>query len=99
MITLRIKLYKEKPDGSIDYTEPRFHPRNQMVLFEIDNIEDRLNIAFGQIQEALEKWTSNGSGWIVDRMNNYHFEISTFEGRFVYRTTEIHKHQKKHAST
>ena len=68
MITLRIQLYKEKPDGSIDYAEPRFHHRNQLLLLEIDDIEDRLNIAFAQIQEALEKWTSNGSGWIVDRV-------------------------------
>ena len=27
MITLRIKLYKEKLDGTVDYAEPRFHQK------------------------------------------------------------------------
>ena len=73
MITLRNKLYKEKPDGSIDYAEPQFHHKTQLLLLEIDDIEDRLNTAFAQIQEAIEKWTSNGSGWIIDRDEHYHF--------------------------
>ena len=55
MITLRIKLYKEKPDGTVDYAEPRFHPRNQLALFEPNKIEGKLNITFAQIQEAIEK--------------------------------------------
>ena len=79
MITLRVKLYKEKPDGSIDYDEPRFHPRNQMVLFEIDDIEDRLNTSFDQIKEALGKWTSNGSGWIVDRVVSMNITIYKYQ--------------------
>ena len=32
MITLRNKLYKEKPDGSIDYAEPQFHHKTQLLL-------------------------------------------------------------------
>ena len=40
MIILRSKLYKEKPDGSVDYAELHLHPRNQMALFEIDELED-----------------------------------------------------------
>ena len=67
MIILRIKLYKEKPDGSVDYAEPQLHPRNQIALFEIDELEDLLNTSFDQIKKALEKWTHNVSGWIVDR--------------------------------
>ena len=64
MITLRIKLYKEKPDGTIDYAEPRFYPRNLLALFEPNEIEYRLTETF----EVIEKWTHNGSGWIVDKL-------------------------------
>ena len=88
MITLRIKLYKEKPDGSVNYAEPRFHPRNQLALFEIDEIEYRLNITFAQIQEAIEKWTHNGSGWIVDRVVGMSINISKYQpsrgGSYMY---------------
>ena len=56
MITLCIKLYKEKLDGTVDYAEPRFHPRNQLALFELNEIEYRLTETFAQIQEAIEKW-------------------------------------------
>ena len=66
MITLRIKLYKDKLDGTVDYAEPRFHPRNQLALFEPNEIEDVLNVTFAQIQEAIEKWTMVLDGsWIV----------------------------------
>ena len=97
MITLRIKLYKEKPDGLIDDAEPRFHHRNQLLLLEVYDIEDRLNTAFAQIQEALEKWTSNGSEWIVDRVVSMKITISKYQplrGGSYNRTTKIHKRQK-----
>ena len=66
MITFGIELYKEKLDGRVDYDEPLFHPRNQFVLFEPNEIEARLTETFAQIQAAIENRTHNGSGWIVD---------------------------------
>ena len=53
MIILCIKLYKEKPDGSVDYAEPRFYPWNQLAWFEPNEIEDKLTTTFAQIQEAI----------------------------------------------
>ena len=94
MITLHIKLYREKPDGTVDYAEPSFHPRGQLVLLDSNEIENELNVTFAQIQEAIEKWTHNGSGWIMDPRRiyaHYHREISTLGGRLVYRATEIHQ--------
>ena len=61
MITLHNKLYREKLDGTVDYAEPRFHPRNQFVLLDLNELEDVLNVTFAQIQEAIEKWTHNCS--------------------------------------
>ena len=75
MINLRVKLYKAKDDGSIDYAELWFHPRNQMVLFEIDDIEGALNMSFDQIKEVIERCTQNGSGWIVDRVVSMNITI------------------------
>ena len=72
MITLHISLYKLKPndtgDYTVDYTEPHFHPKNQLALFEPNEIEDKFNITFAQIQEATEKLTRDESGWIVGRV-------------------------------
>ena len=55
MIYLRIKLYKEKLDGTVDYVEPLFHPGNQLVLRDSNELEDLLNTSFDQINEAIEK--------------------------------------------
>ena len=33
MIILRIKLYKEKPDGLVDYAEPHLHPIETRWLY------------------------------------------------------------------
>ena len=79
MITLRIKLYKEKPDGSVDYAEPHLHPRNQFVLQDSNELEDLLNLSFYKIKEVLERWTHNGSGWIVDRVVSMNINISRYQ--------------------
>ena len=78
IITLPIKLYKEKLHGTVDYAVPRFHPRNQLVLFEPNEIEDILTETFAQIQEAIEKWTRDGSGWIVDHVVSMQITISGY---------------------
>ena len=95
MITVRITLYKDKLDGTVDYAEPLFYPRNQFVLFDLNEIDDRFNFCANlrgyRNVDAQWFWMDRGSCRIYA---NYHFDISTLEGRLVYRTTEIHKLQK-----
>ena len=79
MITLRIKFYTEEPDGTVDYAEPSFHPRNLFALFDSSEMEDVLTEPFAQIQEAIEKRTQNGSGWIVDLVVFMHITISRYQ--------------------
>ena len=91
MITLRIKLHREKPDGSVDYAEPHLYPINQLVLRDSNELKDLLNTSLAQIQEALERWTHNGSGWIVVCVVSMNInKISTLERWLVFSTTEIH---------
>ena len=82
MISLHIKLYKEKLDGTVDYDKPWFRPGGQFVLQDLNDLEDRLTENLPQIQETIEKWTYNGSGLIVDRVIDeyYYCEMSTLEG-------------------
>ena len=64
---IRVKLYKEKPDCTVDYEEPSFHPRNQFVLLDLNEMEDVLTETFAQIQETIDAewlWVDRGS-WIV----------------------------------
>ena len=79
MITLRIKLYKEKPDGSVNYAKPHLHPRKQFISRDSNELEGLLNSSFEQIEEALERWTHNGSGWIVDRVVSMNINISRYQ--------------------
>ena len=44
-----------------------------------DEIEDGLNTSFDEIKEALEKWTHNGSGWIVDRVVGMDITITKYQ--------------------
>ena len=55
MIYLRVKFYKESNDGTIHGSELWVHNRNQLVLFEPNEIEDALNTAFAQILEVIER--------------------------------------------
>ena len=44
VIIIIIIIIKEKPGGTVDYDEPLFHPRNQFLLQDANEIEDVLNI-------------------------------------------------------
>ena len=89
MIFLRIKLYKVKrrlgvnPDGTIDYTidyaDPSFHPKNYLVLQDANGIEDVINTSIAQIQQVIEGWMHNGSGWIIDRVVSLQINISKYQ--------------------
>ena len=105
MITLHIKLYKEKPDDTVDYAEPsrcivspswpvRF-TRPERDRKSINGIF-RLNSGGYRKMDAKWFWLDRGSSRIYEY---YRREISTLSGWLVRRTTKIYKRQKTRALT
>src|SRR5436190_1527581 len=49
-----------------------------ITLLKSDNIEDQYSLAIDKIMERVEKFTRDGSGWIVDKINGIDLCIVKF---------------------
>ena len=66
-ITLAVSLSKVKKSGEVKYSPVYFHSFTKTVT---DSNKFKLNQSFHEIIYRLEKWISNGSGWIVKEIIN-----------------------------
>ena len=44
-----------------------------------NDIEPELNMSRQEIMNAIDKWVSEGSGWVIDSINNHHINVSTYK--------------------
>ena len=67
-LALRVELSKRQPDDTIEYIDATLR-HNQVALLQANEIDENLNKAFPKIQEHFEKWTNQGSGWVLERVD------------------------------
>jgi len=77
-LSLKVKLQKNKPDGSEEYTDPVLRHQQESVL-KANEINEALDRAFPSIQEKLEKWTQKGSGWVVDGVETLWLDVARYQ--------------------
>ena len=77
-LALKVRLRKDNPDGSEEYTDPVLRHKQEALLQESE-IKGALNEAFQRVLETLEKWTQRGSGWVVDRVETLWLDIARYQ--------------------
>ena len=75
---LKVKLRKDNPDGSEEYTDPVLRHK-QEALFQASEIKGALDEAIFHPLELLEKWTQRGSGWTVDRVQTLWLDMARYQ--------------------
>ena len=46
------------------------------IVTEVDDIEPELNMSRQEIMNAIDKWVSEGSGWVIDRIDSHHINVT-----------------------
>jgi len=73
-VTVRLK--KAREDGTI-YKEPYFTSGTMTVTHE-DEIPEKLDRAIEEIGERIARWISEGSGWIIEEIENHYINVVSY---------------------
>ena len=49
------------------------------IVTKVDGIEPELNMSRQEIMNAIDKWVSEGSGWVIDSINNDCINVTTYK--------------------
>ena len=48
------------------------------TITKADDIKHELNMSRQEILNAIDKWVSEGSGWVIDRINSHYINVTTY---------------------
>ena len=75
-ITLFVTLKKKKLDGTVEYAA--FY-LNSFVKTVINyDFDDSIDKSFSEILFRLDNWINEGSGWVIERVNDQYLNISQY---------------------
>ena len=76
-LVLNLELVKNSPSGVLTTTEAYFRS-NVMTILSAHVIELAAQKAFSEIQNRIDKWTNQGSGWTVNQIKGVYLEIAKY---------------------
>ena len=81
---------------SIDKTA--FFNGKAKIVTEVDDIEPELNMSGQDILNMIDKWVSEGSGWVIDRIDSHYINVTLYKplngGSYVELPTELRNPKK-----
>ena len=49
------------------------------TITKVDNIEPELNMSRQEILNVIDKWVSEGSGWVIDRIDSHYLNVTLYK--------------------
>ena len=49
------------------------------IVTKVDDIEPELNMSRQEIMNAIDKWVSEGSGWVIDRIESHYINVTLYK--------------------
>ena len=49
------------------------------TITEVDDIEPELNMSRQEILNVIDKWVSEGSGWVIDRIDSHYINVTLYK--------------------
>ena len=49
------------------------------TITKVDDIEPELNMSRQEILNTIDKWVSEGSGWVIDSINNHYINVTLYK--------------------
>ena len=68
------------------------------IVTKVDDIEPELNMSRQEIMNAIDKWVSEGSGWVIDRIDSHYINVTLYKplngSSYIELTTELRNLKK-----
>ena len=85
-ITLTVLLTKIKTDETIEYSPVYFNSTTKTVL---NSDEFGIDQLFQEILYRIDNWINQGSGWIVESIEGFYLNVSSYSSLFGSRYIEL----------
>ena len=91
--TLEVTFEKDTIDSKTGkrvsiYTTAFFNGKAKTIT-KVDDIEPELNMSRQEILNVINKWVSEGSGWVIDRIDSHYINVTTYKPLHVSSYIEL----------
>ena len=101
--TLEVMFKKETIDSKtgkrVSIYKTAFFNGKAKTITKANNIEPELSMSRQQILNTVDKWVSEGSGWVIDSINNHYINVTTYKplhgSSYIELPTELRNPKKR----
>ena len=81
--TLKVTFEKDTIDSKtgkrISIYKTAFFNGKAKIVTKVDDIESELNMSRQEILNVIDKWVSEGSGWVIDRIDSHYINVTLYK--------------------
>ena len=81
--TLEVTFEKDTIDSKtgkrVSIYKTAFFNSKAKIVTKVDGIEPELNMSRQEIMNAIDKWVSEGSGWVVNRIDSHYINVTLYK--------------------
>ena len=100
--TLEVTFEKDTIDSKtgkrVSIYKTAFFNGKAKTITKVDDIEPELNMSRQEILNVIDKWVSEGSGWVIDRIDSHYINVTLYKplngSSYMELPTELRKLKK-----
>ena len=81
--TLEVMFVKDTIDSKtgkrVSIYKTAFFNGKAKTITKVDDIESELNMSRQEILNVIDKWVSEGSGWVIDRIDSHYLNVTLYK--------------------
>ena len=81
--TLEVTFEKDTIDSKtgkhVSIYKTAFFNGKAKIVTKVDDLEPELSMSKQEILNRIDKWVSEGSGWVIDRMDNHYINVTLYK--------------------
>ena len=81
--TLEVTFEKDAIDSKtgkrVSTYKTAFFNGKAKIVTKVDDLEPELNMSRQEILNRIDKWVSEGSGWVIDRTDNHYINVTLYK--------------------
>ena len=100
--TLEVAFEKDTIDSKtgklVSIYKTAFFNGKAKTITKVDDIEPKLNMSRQEILNVIDKWVSEGSGWVIDRIDSHYLNVTLYKplngSSYIQLPTELRNAKK-----
>ena len=78
-VTFKKKTIDSKTGKRVSIYKTAFFNGRAKTIIKANDIEPKLSMSRQEILNTIDKWVSEGSGWVIDRIDSHYINVTTYQ--------------------